>query len=204
MEHLQLYETTVLEDSGRLGVHIAVIPTRSSLKINLQALQEVFEPFANWRGLGNVPIVDSLLDVMGTEHEQKSLLEMCGSEGVQSKILQRDAVEFASYIATAPIVPIERSPLGAVSLASLLSSADKVGEVAIGTAVGFAAGGNSVLVLVTVPAGIILVGGAVSFSKWMVENRDRIWKKVLRLRWRQNVEVKRRSDEETERRRERG
>jgi hypothetical protein len=95
---------------------------------------------------------------------------------------------FAEYVSYARVIPFEQSPLGAESLAAIAANAVKGGTVTIGATIGFIAAGPTSLLLITVPAGIILCGAAVSFSKWIEENRSVIWSKLLGVRTSRSVE----------------
>jgi hypothetical protein len=59
------------------------------------------------------------------------------------------------------VVPVELSPLGAESLAGVLT---KAGGGAVGLVVGVASSGGTPLLLLTVPAGMILCGAAAGIA----------------------------------------
>ena len=60
-------------------------------------------------------------------------------------------------------IVVEQSPVEAVSFISLLKRA-KPSDVAIGAYVGYAAANGNYLLLLTVPAGILLVGSAIAIT----------------------------------------
>ena len=75
-----------------------------------------------------------------------------------------DVLAFAEYAANENVVPIEHSPLSADSLVSLLGGSGA--GVGLGLMV---AGGPTPLLLITVPAGIILVGTATGIAEGLNE-----------------------------------
>jgi hypothetical protein len=77
--------------------------------------------------------------------------------------LHSPILEFAEYLALAPIVPFEESPLIGSSLGAIFATGSAVGT---GTAIGFiVAGGPTPLLALTVPAGIIICGAAVGVAE---------------------------------------
>lgn len=75
---------------------------------------------------------------------------------VERFVAQRDPLlhRFASRVALEPVIPVESSPLSGTSLAELVKS---MGSTAV---LGYLAMQTSPLLLITVPVGIIVMGGA--------------------------------------------
>lgn len=83
---------------------------------------------------------------------------------------------FAEYLAFEAVIPFESSPLGAKSLAALITTTGSVGA-----ALGYAGSGDPI-VLVTVPAGIVLGGAAIGVGAGLaVGLADGIQSRVRRL-----------------------
>lgn len=169
MEVLQTYETTVRDTKGRLGFSVFVIPARCS----------------RFRDLGDPnPVWWAVAETLGYKFDPKEPAEI---QSLVYLILQGsygaadDLLPFSTYVAYARIIPFETSPLGAESLATIASSSAKARTVAMGATVGYFAAGTTPLLLITVPLGIVLCGAAVSFAKWLDENREIIWRKLVRL-----------------------
>ena len=92
------------------------------------------------------------------------------------------SLQFGEYVAFAPVVPIESSPLAGHSLASLATSASQRGPLVLGSVVGFMAASNTSMLLLTVPAGLILCGAGMAFSAWIFENRNLIFNRLFQFR----------------------
>jgi len=104
-----------------------------------------------------------------------------------------EVIDFAAHIANDSVIPFEHSPLGAESLTNIASMAARVGGAGVGTAIGYVAGGPTPYLLITVPLGIILCGASFSLAKWLEENRNNIWKRILLERKKTPTSTQRRS-----------
>jgi hypothetical protein len=87
------------------------------------------------------------------------------------------ATALARQLAFGDVIPWRESPLSGESLAGLMTKAGALGVTGFGALLGSYAG-NGPLLLVTVPAGIIIVGAATGIGNAM---RDGLYEKVLRL-----------------------
>jgi hypothetical protein len=170
----QVYETTILDTSGQFGFACMVIPSHAT-SVRLGEDRESSQGLvAELLGLSvdspSPPSLDlaTMLAILIAREQ--------GDETYENYI------RFSEYVSYARVIPFEQSPLGAESLAAIAANAVKGGTVTIGTTIGFMAAGPTPLLLITVPAGIILCGAAVSFSKWIEENRSVIWSKLLGVR----------------------
>lgn len=174
MEFLQTYETTVASPESGLSATVLVIPARS---FRLEPLDDKYTLDRVAATLFNAKVNDysggPYIDV------PQFAAQIFGKP--DSPDQEQQALQFATYVACARIIPFESSPLGPESLASIAAGAVKGGEVGLGAAVGFIVAGPTPFLLITVPLGIIVCGASVSFAKWMVENRDRIWNKLTGL-----------------------
>jgi hypothetical protein len=74
--------------------------------------------------------------------------------------------DFVAYLLRKPIVPFENSPLSADSLFDIVTKATGTG---IGAYIGFVVAGNSPLLLVSVPAGMVICGAASGLAKGLEE-----------------------------------
>jgi hypothetical protein len=90
--------------------------------------------------------------------------------------------DFAEELSFAEIVPFEFSPLSLQSLASIALRAAQGGAVSLGAVTAFIVVGQTPLLVVAVPAGIVLCGGAIAFGKWLDQHRDEIFAKILQLK----------------------
>jgi hypothetical protein len=147
------------------SLSVLVIPARAYKAVPPDQVRDfsgyLFEGGINW--LDPVPQVrpDMILNVIG------------------ANAVAEEAQLFASYAASARVIPFEQSPLGAESLASIAVNSVKVGTIGLGATVGFLAAGPTPFLLIAVPLGIVLCGVSVSFTKWLEENRRKIWGKLL-------------------------
>jgi hypothetical protein len=89
-------------------------------------------------------------------------------------------LQFSEYVAFAPVVPFEHSPLGGEALAKLLTRASGAG---IGAGIGIlVAGGPTPLLLVTVPAGMIICGSAKGIADGLEEGLRYRVRRLMGLR----------------------
>lgn len=80
--------------------------------------------------------------------------------------------DFAAYVLREPVVPFENSPLAADSILDIVTKATGTG---IGAYIGFVVAGNSPLLFVSVPAGMVICGAASGLAKGLEEGlRGRI------------------------------
>lgn len=175
MATVQMYETTVLETSEQYGFKFVVFPSRS-------LAEEVSDLIAQSE---NAPkAIAEYLRLRDFEYIERHSIDTLSTD--IAEIIRRekdDELEryrpFAQYIAYTKLVPIEESPLGAEALATIAASSVKAGTVTVGVTVGFIVAGATPFLLITVPLGIILCGSAISFAKWVEENRTAVWSKLF-------------------------
>lgn len=173
MSIVQVYETTILETDKNLAFNFIIFPSRS-LK------QEVVDLLNS-----SVNTTQALVDYL--ELRDFSYIEQHSIDQLSldiADILSRETgkdVElckaFSQYLAYSRIIPFEQSPLTPDALATIA----KGGSIALGATIGYVVAGSTPFLLITVPAGIVLCGAAYSFSKWIEENRNEIWKKVFKI-----------------------
>jgi hypothetical protein len=172
MDFIQTYETTITSPDNRLSATVLVIPARSFRLAPLDR-KDSLELVANI--LFNAKLHDGTT-VPYIDIQQFVKVFRSG----ESRDHEDEALQFATYVANARIIPFESSPLGAEALASIAAASVKAGPVTLGATVGFIAAGPTPFLLITVPLGIILCGASVSFAKWMVENRNAIWDRLAK------------------------
>jgi hypothetical protein len=166
MDIHQIYETTLFDETGKLGFSALTIPARSIRR------QADYVPDASY-------IASDIFDAEITEEPQyfsPDLIYNLIAHGAQ-EVSEENRRIFSAYIANAQIIPFEESPLGADSLASIALKAAKMGTVGVGTTIGILAAGTPML-LIVVPLGIVLCGAAISFAKWLDENRNTVWNRI--------------------------
>jgi hypothetical protein len=162
VELIQTYETTVTEPGTGLAFSFLVVPSRSfpdgdtppadDLTHSLEIYDaEQLEPSALALLTGVVALLRSSNATSGWREE---LSERTHDPYVPER-------EFAEIVTFGEVVPIEHSPLGAESLAGILT---KAGGGAVGLIVGVASSGGTPLLLLTVPAGMILCGAAAGIA----------------------------------------
>lgn len=170
MDLPQTYETTIYDETGECGVTVLTIPARSFAR-RPPSEHSVEETARDFLGLSVEPLGDVLY--VGPE----MILRILPAE--IKRLGEKDAHFFATYVANARIIPFEQSPLGAESLANIALKSSRAGSIGIGATVGFIAAGPTPFLLIAVPLGIVLCGAAVSFAKWLEENRKPIWSRLL-------------------------
>jgi hypothetical protein len=90
--------------------------------------------------------------------------------------LFEDQIKFAELLALAPVVPFENSPLGLDSIGSIITRTSGVG---LGAYAGFVVAGNSPLLLIAVPAGMVIFGAASGVANALEQGlRERVLKLV--------------------------
>ncbi len=178
LELLQTYETTIIDSSDYLSATFFVIPARSlrSDGHNPYDLQGV-AAFLSAEVRHETTFIDpnEFVQVLVPKHRIES-----ESPGQPINRPNHMDLAFANYVANARVVPFERSPLGAESLSSIAASSVKAGTITLGATVGYLSAGPTPFLLVAVPLGIVLCGASVSMAKWLEENRNRIWNRLLR------------------------
>jgi len=187
METVQLYETTVADRSSGYAFRFLAISQRS-LRAAVQSNDpNVKEGLAQVLGLQQLqPVRPSALPqaILGMLHaEEASDLQQTQAQAVLAQFLQPpfpspELLGFAEQIAFTDLIPFEESPINLVSLASKAATLAK-SPIALGAFIGVVAGGTSVFLLVTVPAGIILCGTAAAFAKVVDARRDEILSQLL-------------------------
>jgi hypothetical protein len=175
METLQTYQTAIMDSNSGAGVGVFVVPANALSKA-VTGERRVPETPAIARMLGLH--VESLFPSSAIPQLLEEIIRFENSiSGYE--MLQQDLAAFCEYVAFARLIPFEHSPVAGESLATIASSATKAGAVGIGVTVGFISGGFTPLLLITVPLGVVICGAAVSFSKWLEENRAEVWRTLL-------------------------
>lgn len=97
--------------------------------------------------------------------------------GVQA--LSPEYLDFAKELLSSSRIPIEESPLSGIPLGELFSRASKASPTGLGAFIGWIIAGNTPLLLLWVPVGIILVRGAVGIGKGLEEGLQARIKKLF-------------------------
>lgn len=170
MDFLQTYETTITNTKGDLSASILVIPARSFRKGRLDGEFKLDWIANNLFEMGLIRTAPYI--------EPYDFANIVGAQSLYSNV-HDELLDFSVYVANARIIPFEGSPLGAESLSSIAAAA-RLGAGSLGATIGYmAAGPHLSLLLITVPLGIALCGASMGFAKWMDENRNKIWNKLL-------------------------
>jgi len=167
----QWYETTVFDRERRLAARFVVVPRRSlrepeALDFPPNAQHPLLERLGpDVIDLGGPPAPSYLPAALMVTFEPAEGLSSASLDdriGAYPTYYPEDRWElrrFAEEVVFSRVIPFEGSPLGADSLATILTEAP-VG-IGLGAYIGFvAAGERRVLLFFTVPAGIIIVGAA--------------------------------------------
>jgi len=185
IEPTQFYETEIAARGTDLAVRFIVLPTPPNTPAGEWINPGIVLPQLELRQLSQEPLSPSLLpaaiasllqaaeapephDRYAVEH-----LDLVVHYPTQFVHDHPDVAAFSEYVAFAPVVPIEQSPLSTAALGQLLT----VGG--IGGGIGLlAAGGPTPLLLVTVPVGIILCAAAKGAGEGLADglrHRIRQW-----------------------------
>jgi hypothetical protein len=177
MEFIQTYETTIVSPKTDLSATVLVIPVRT-LGFDFESRSNKIEYATTLLGFPDVLLPEPTEAPLLSIGEVARLLRPVNHR-VGDLPISANELEFAGYVANAPIVPFEHSPLGADSLINIAANAAKVGSLGVGASVGLVAGGHTPYILITVPLGIVLCGASFSLAKWLEENRNFIWSRLV-------------------------
>jgi hypothetical protein len=189
MAIIQLFETTIGDTDAQKATRIVIVPRRSlptsysTDKPDEAFLRNYFE-FETITWLDSVVSIPQVLAAILSQDIQTTGVGPVSSSPLPAGVpygqpVQPRVFQFAEYVAFADVVPFESSPLALTSLAAIATKAAKGGPVVLGTVTAFVAVGATPLLVLAVPAGIVLCGGAISFGKWLDKNRDKICKKLF-------------------------
>ncbi|HJS18211.1 MAG TPA: hypothetical protein VJ785_05660 [Anaerolineales bacterium] len=174
MTIVQVYETTILDTTETSGFKFLIFPSRSLNQdvIDLLSRENAPKDIVEYLELKDFKYIElhSINDI-SIDIANRLYQDMNGENLDKYR-------PFAEYLTYSEIVPFEQSPL---ELWSLSNIAKKGGAVGLGTAIGYIAVGSTPWLLIAVPLGIVMCGGAISFAKWVEEkeNRDKIFNKLL-------------------------
>jgi hypothetical protein len=191
MADIQMFETTVADRETGYSFRFLSIPNRSiSSNLNGKDLQNALKDALNLQSIQPLRASDLSNAIMAmvqvdkaTDEEETIRTQAILNQFVNPRLPPPpppDLLQFAEEVAFAEIIPFEESPLSLVSLAGKVAGYAK-NPIAMGAFIGVLAGGTSLLLLVTVPAGIILCGAASAFVKVLDERRDDLLSKVCGL-----------------------
>lgn len=188
---VQMYESVVQSNDTNSALFFVTVPRRS--------LPEFIFELEGSQGASNLPLEDVLPDQLGVQPllriESSALSGAIAALVSESPDLYQPIYdtsweaakhfylqnfvsnpsllrlspakqEFVDYLVASPIVPFENSPLGAASLFDIVTKASAPG---IGAYIGFVVSGNSPLLLITVPAGMVICGAASGVAKGLEE-----------------------------------
>jgi hypothetical protein len=189
-EPVQIYETTIQDNSSQSAVTFCIIPARSIPEESHPLIRErVYDFISSELGLINlfplrpeffVEVISALLstnerlyepsvDLRAKSHLVHQLIE---SHEYRQVYVSTEVTEFASYLSSNNIIPFEFTPLEAVSYERLIHYIPAGG---LGFYIGIVVAGNSPLLFITVPAGIIICGAASGIARGLEEGlRSRI------------------------------
>jgi hypothetical protein len=167
MDPTQVYETTIYNREQRgEAFTFATVPVRSLRDGELPSVDEVARTLAlrPIRGEGpratRITPVEAwslpfLVDAALGRYPDYPFELAFYFDPLEPRRPRRGPSQFAQYLTYEPVIPFESSPLGAKSLAALVT-----GATTVGAALGYAAT-REPIVLLTVPAGLVLGGAAV-------------------------------------------
>jgi hypothetical protein len=178
MAVIEIYKNEILSKNGQLRATILTVPSRSFNNSELLTTHHIIENLRGTEKLIQVRAADLWEKMKGVlffeEMASHSLSDISTDEFLPSGGLQ-----FSEDIVFGKHVIFENSPLSMESIAGLVQKATGVG---IGAYVGFLVGGNSFLLLLTVPAGIVICGSAAGVAQALeADLKERILKMLVRV-----------------------
>jgi len=194
---LQTYETSVMSKESPHAMHVIVVPSSSLPSLPATPPLALFPTEVVLQELGLVALATTnpsnlarhlavLFSPQVPDYELFQTLSVAAMAPSAQFQPSPDDIRFAECVSFERVIPIEQSPLIQESLAKLATTASGVG---IGAYIGFVAFGQSPLLLITVPAGIIICGAARGIGQALEEGlRDRIlgWIKGENVETRKN------------------
>lgn len=175
MRIIQTYTTELWDVEGNYGVGIFVAPRDACSPAVALHIKRQTKTVQETSKLLDIKLIGSHGD-----HPIESWLVSALSYFPGAMEIPPDLLNFVAYIRDARIVPFQESPLDLRSLSEIAIGATRAGPIPLGATVGFVAAREHLpLCLITVPAGIVLVGAAYSLSTWVRENHNKIWGKWL-------------------------
>lgn len=180
MKFPQFYESTILL-THEVVLHVISIPARS-FPID-EPFNELFIEFENdtvkGNALGGALLGYQVIAPVSKENVPSALalsllpaseLQKQTDQGILHNINVSSVADLALLAMSESFVPIEFSPLGANSISTFLQNASST---AVGAYAGYLLAGPTPLLLLTVPAGMILVGAASGVAKGLEEGLRR-------------------------------
>jgi len=169
----QIYETTVTDNNRNWLARFLIFPQNAfyerEVAISESSLRELFGLTA-FQQLATVSALPRVLAVLLAEDTEEQF--QYSARGRPSlppipppSVIEANLYAFAEELAFAEVIPFESSPLSLQSLASIILKAGKAGAVPLGAVTALVAVGQTPLLLIAVPAGIVLCGGAIAVSK---------------------------------------
>jgi hypothetical protein len=161
MDPVQVYETALYDRNGGQGFRFVTVPVRSLSAEEVPPVEVIAQRVGldsvDPRGAPRVEPVEAwslpfLIDAAMGRPDFPSLWE---ERFWLPPRVRRGPSEFAQYLAFAPVIPFESSPLSGKSLSDVITAAGGSAGAAVG-----AFGTHEPLLLIAVPFGIVLCGAA--------------------------------------------
>ena len=178
----QWYETTVAERGTGRQFRFVGFPKRAvapgDMADVLASASEVVDRL-ELQNLGRVAVsqlpqvIVALLQAEEANVSENLATVTAFSQLLQPSVAEAGIMAFAEQLAYSDLIPFEQSPLSLVSLVGQIASASK-SSATLGAVVGLLAATGHPILLVTIPAGILICGGAMAVAKLMEERRDQI------------------------------
>lgn len=177
MNVIELYSNTLISKNGLLKASILTVPSKCFNESEILQSKSLFEalkiktpiikirPHQLWDDMPKVIFYSEWSKEVSSDSDQDSQVSFVPKWG-------RPFIEELIY---GKHVIIENSPLSMESLANLVNSATGVG---LGAYIGFIIGGNTTLLLLTVPAGMVICGSAAGLSRALEKGLE---KRLLKL-----------------------
>jgi hypothetical protein len=169
----QMYQTIIVDDQTDASFFFYSVPSRSLLEPSLladsrlafsrlgvqptmiltSANDDLEFAIANLLRYARIAPIAAWMDDRSAHPAPQALSEKTKQFGWLAML---EEAEFARYLVVEPAVPFENSPLSGLSLHDIAKSSG----VAVGAYIGCVMAGNTPLLLVTVPAGMVICGVA--------------------------------------------
>jgi hypothetical protein len=179
----QFYETTIYDEESGLSAHLFSVPQRCFPEGFVRPIRdenvELKRYRLDWQKRALIGRFDYFKEITNPNADQplkgldprKALRDVIHESRSLREVNYGHAMEFVNYLSYESIVPFESSPLSSISLENLVRASGS----AIGAYAGFIVGKDTMLLLISVPLGMVICGIASGLSHGLEESiRQRI------------------------------
>lgn len=203
MKVTQFYETTVIDIKSGKEVKFVILPRRAfqneALLPSCQSSEDKYDEFQKFGKLVEY-LTDSFPSYFGLTQlptliaqclyieDDETIVDIETRDVIDIDIQDiNDLIPFAELVIFSPVVPFEYSPLALDSIGSVITKASGVG---LGAYAGFTVAGNSPMLFITVPAGMIIFGAAAGVANALEQGLRLRLTKLIKGETRKSKNVK--------------